>query len=497
MPAEAAPRIAGFLLVEYIPHTQAIGFEVLIGFREDPAFGPVLTVSKGGDDAEFFAAHYDPANLFLPPMEYPQALAFTRSLHIRYKFEQIGHPEYLELMARAMAGFSSLALAYSPMAVASALCLHGFRGQSLCHLLGRTVRCHRRPRGVRFRGRPEGLEHAGEPVEPRRVLPPRGMAVIGVSSDLSKYNLARDIAELLHELRHGDLFLVNPRGGTLKFGDKEYPLYRDLKELPAPVELAVYAAPAQAAPEFLRSLSGSSVRAVVLIPGVPGLNPVRAVRAGAPGGAARRDPGHGPQLHGGISRRGRRGSGAQHAVHQREAAGGPLLRPGQRGAPHAERRAGRDGDRQASQLPSLAVGGELREQVRREAWETFSRISQRDPSVDVMAVYLEGVDPGEGRAFFDRARESAKPILAYKGGRTEAGARSAASHTASMSGNYSVFRAACEQAGVILAETIEEYYDLIEDVLPPCFPPSPREQGGRGGERRASSPPWALMSCRA
>ena len=28
-----APEIAGFLLVEYVPHTQAIGYEVLVGFR--------------------------------------------------------------------------------------------------------------------------------------------------------------------------------------------------------------------------------------------------------------------------------------------------------------------------------------------------------------------------------------------------------------------------------------------------------------------------------
>lgn len=83
-PADAKPSIAGFLLVEHIPHTQAIGFEVLVGFREDPAFGPVLTVSKGGDDAEFFAANYDPANLFLPPMEYPEALAFTEILQSFY-----------------------------------------------------------------------------------------------------------------------------------------------------------------------------------------------------------------------------------------------------------------------------------------------------------------------------------------------------------------------------------------------------------------------------
>jgi acyl-CoA synthetase (NDP forming) len=72
----------------------------------------------------------------------------------------------------------------------------------------------------------------------------------------------------------------------------------------------------------------------------------------------------------------------------------------------------------------------------------------------------EGLDAGEGRAFFDQACGASTPIIAYKGGRTEAGARSAASHTAAMSGNYEVFRAACDQAGVVLAQTIEEFYDL-------------------------------------
>ena len=50
-----APEIAGFLLVEYVPHTQAIGYETLVGFREDPAFGPILTVSKGGDRVPLLA----------------------------------------------------------------------------------------------------------------------------------------------------------------------------------------------------------------------------------------------------------------------------------------------------------------------------------------------------------------------------------------------------------------------------------------------------------
>ncbi len=284
----ARPEVVGFLIAEHISFTQALGYEVLIGFREDPAFGPVLTVSKGGDDAEFFAAHYDAANLFLPPMEYAEALAFTRSLHIRYKFEQIGHPEYLALMANAMAEFSGLALRYSPMAekprfVIKALEVNPFAISSD----GRFVAL-------------DGLAEFSPAPSPEEWNPrvdlgnldaffqPRGIAVIGVSADPAKYSLARDIAELLHELRRDDLYLVNPHGGTLRLGTHDYPLYRSLSEVPGQVELAVYAAPAQSAPEFLRSLQGSRVRAVVLIPGVPSSIPyvqyARELRGATPTG---------------------------------------------------------------------------------------------------------------------------------------------------------------------------------------------------------------------
>jgi 3-hydroxypropionyl-CoA synthetase (ADP-forming) len=459
--AASRPRIEGFLVVEYIPHTQAIGYEVLIGFREDPAFGPVLTVSKGGDDAEFFAAHYDPANLFLPPMEYPEALAFTRSLHIRHKFEQIGHPEYLEMMARAMAGFSSLALGYSPMAPKPTFAFTAFEVN---------------PFAVSSDGRFVAIDGLAEFVSGAELrdwstrvnlsnldafFRPQGIAVIGVSSDLSKYSLARDIAELLHELRHGDLFLVNPKGGTIRFAETEYPLYKDLKELPAPVELAVYAAPAQAAPEFLRAIAGGSVRAVVLIPGVPASTPYADYARELLGA-----------LPSGIRIMGPNCMGVYHAA----ASGAPGLNTLFINEKRLEVRSSeRANTALLTQSGALAVTviDKLRNCRPLRAVVSFGnkfdvRVGdllsyfERDSSVDVMAVYLEGLDAGEGRAFFERARESAKPILAYKGGRTEAGARSAASHTASLSGNYSVFRAACQQAGVILAETIEEYYDLMK-----------------------------------
>src|SRR5271157_5126470 len=454
------PAIAGFLLVEHVPHTQAIGYEVLIGFREDPAFGPALTVSKGGDDAEFFAQNYDPANIFLPPMEYDDALALMRSLHIRRKFDQIGHPEYLDMMARALAGFSALSLAYSPMAenpriVFKALEVNPFAISTD----GRFVALD----GLAEFAAAPAAEEWNPKVNPGNLdafFRPRGVAVVGVSSDLTKYSMARDIAELLHELKRDDLYLVNPREGSLRLGAREYPLYKDMASLPGPVDLAVYAAPALNAPAFLRSLAGTGVRAVVLIPGVPSSIPyaefARQLRDSTPPGIRIIGPNCMGVYHAAAD--GRPGVNTLFINEKRlevkssDTANAVFLT--QSGALSVTLI---DKLKACRPLRSVVSFGNKLDVKVGDLLAHFSR----DPSVHVIAVYLEGLDAGEGRAFFECARESPTPIIAYKGGRTEAGARSAASHTAAMSGNYEVFRAACRQAGVVLAETIDELYDRI------------------------------------
>lgn len=458
---DARPEVAGFLLVEHVAHTQALGYEVLVGFREDAAFGPVLTVSKGGDDAEFFAAHYDPANLFLPPVEYEDALAFTRTLHIRHKLEQIGHPEYLSLMAQAMASFSALALTYSPMREQSRFVLETLEVNPFAiSTEGRFVALD----GLAEFGPAHGLEAFGARVDLRGIesfFRPRGVAVIGVSADTTRYSLARDIAQLLHQLRPDDVYLVNPRGGALRLGDRQYPLYGGLASLPAPVELVVYAAPAQSAPEFLRSLAGSTVRAVILIPGVPASIPyaeyARQVREATPSG---------------IRLMGPNCMGVYYAADHGHPALDTLFIDQERLEVRSSSSANTALLTQSGALAVTTID-KLRNSRPLRAVASFGNgvdvklgdllaHFDRDPSVQVLSVYLEGLDPGEGRGFFEMARQSRKPIVVYKGGRTEAGARSAASHTASMSGNYEVFRAACQQAGVILAATLEEYYDLTK-----------------------------------
>ncbi|HHU60686.1 MAG TPA: hypothetical protein GXZ55_01825 [Natronincola sp.] len=110
---EEKPRIDGFLLVEFIEYSQAIGNEFMIGCEEDLSFGPVVAVSKGGSDAAFFAKYYDSANVFLPPLNQKQSLTLANSLKIVNKFKEGGHPEYITFMAEAISAYSKLAHHYS------------------------------------------------------------------------------------------------------------------------------------------------------------------------------------------------------------------------------------------------------------------------------------------------------------------------------------------------------------------------------------------------
>jgi acyl-CoA synthetase (NDP forming) len=84
-----------------------------------------------------------------------------------------------------------------------------------------------------------------------------------------------------------------------------------------------------------------------------------------------------------------------------------------------------------------------------------------DQDTSVIGAYVEGVP--DGREFFEglSAAAARKPVIIHKAGRTEAGARSAASHTAALAGSAEVWPAMLRQAGAIEARTQEQLLDLM------------------------------------
>jgi acetate---CoA ligase (ADP-forming) len=85
-----------------------------------------------------------------------------------------------------------------------------------------------------------------------------------------------------------------------------------------------------------------------------------------------------------------------------------------------------------------------------------------DADTQMIGMYLEGVR--EGRRFFSLLREVTpkKPVVIWKGGRSEAGKRAVSSHTGSLAIPTAVWDAMVRQAGAISAETFDEALDTIK-----------------------------------
>ncbi|MHA1265029.1 MAG: CoA-binding protein [Candidatus Helarchaeota archaeon] len=85
------------------------------------------------------------------------------------------------------------------------------------------------------------------------------------------------------------------------------------------------------------------------------------------------------------------------------------------------------------------------------------------PKVEVIALYLEDTGSAAGADFFHKLREVTlqKPVIIWKGGQTETGARAAASHTGAISGSLTIWKAMVKQAGGIFVEHSEEFWDIM------------------------------------
>jgi len=99
----------------------------------------------------------------------------------------------------------------------------------------------------------------------------------------------------------------------------------------------------------------------------------------------------------------------------------------------------------------------------------------KDPDTAAIGLYLESIP--EGRRFVQLCRDSEKPIVVLKGGKSERGAEAAMSHTASLAGDGAVVSGALAQAGVIEALDFTQMMDLCRVLS--MFPRLPRACQGR------------------
>jgi len=455
--------VEGVLLVEYVDYSKDLGNEILLGFRESMAFGPVISFSKGGTDAEHFASHFSPPNLILPPLDRQWANALMTSTHISGKYLAEEHADYISKIVDAEVKFSALAGSFSNFfSSPTKFVLTEFEinplvfdyNGNLIAIDGYATFCRksRKPADMSIK--------AKETLRP--LFEPTGIAVVGLStSDSSK--AGNIIVKNLIDLKRVDVYCVNIKGGKTKISGRSMVLYKSVTDIPDPLDLAIVTVPAEATISVVEDCAKKGVKAILLIPG--GFSETRKKRDLEEKilAVARKS---------GIRIMGPNCLGVVYAGDKDHPGLNTFFIPEEKFKVNLEQ------EKNVAILSQSGAVGimeiyNLRSAISPKVIVSYGnqldidpsdlvQYFEEDPMVDVIGLYIEGFNPAAGRKFFNITSHCRKPIVVYKAGRTAAGQMATRSHTASIAGEYEVAKAAMKQAGLIVADSMIDHGDFVK-----------------------------------
>jgi acetyl coenzyme A synthetase (ADP forming)-like protein len=283
----------------------------------------------------------------------------------------------------------------------------------------------------------------------RPFFAPKGVAVVGASTHKDKIGSAILTNLRTHGYR-GALFAVHPTATAID----GVPAAPRVTAIPDPIDLAVIAVPARAAPEVVDDCIAKGVRALVMITA----------------GFAETGPA-GARLEADLLERVRRagirmvgpncmGLLSTDPSVPVNATFAPVTPPA--GVLAMSTQSGALGLVILDYARSLDLGLSSFVSVGNAADVSSNDLIQywsSDPRTRVILLYVESF--GNPRNFSAIARRvgRSKPIVAVKSGRSAAGARAASSHTGALATRDVIVDALFRQAGVIRTDTIEELFD--------------------------------------
>jgi acyl-CoA synthetase (NDP forming) len=284
-----------------------------------------------------------------------------------------------------------------------------------------------------------------------RLFHPRSIAIVGASADLDKLT-GRPLAYLQRHGFAGQIYPINPRYQSIA-GLTCYP---DVKSLPAPPDVGIVLLGAERVRDAIAELSKAGAAAAVILAsgfaeaGADGQQRQRDVMAAA--GSMRL---LGPNTIGLVNITDKITLSASNALQTGELIVGNIAVVSQSGGilgSLLSRAIGRG----IGFSKLIATGNEADIEVS----ECIEYLTE-DKATAVIALYLEGLcDHKRFRAAAEKAAAAGKPIVVFKVGRSESGARSAVSHTGALAGSDRVYDALFKQTGIIRAEMFADLLDL-------------------------------------
>jgi len=311
---------------------------------------------------------------------------------------------------------------------------------------------------------------------------PRNVAVIGASQNIRK--VGGMPVHLLSQLGYtGAIYPVNPSAAQVQGLQS----YASIAELPEPVDLAIVAVPAAGVESVLEQLIMQQTRAAVVLSS--GFAEVGEEGAAVQMRMATR------AREAGLALLGPNCLGVMNLRHKLFATFSPVALAGlppvgtvaivsQSGAFGAYAYAlARKGGLGVSHW--VTTGNEATTSVA----DVIDCLAD-DADTRVILAYIEGARDGIAlQRALAKARAAGKPVVVTKVGRTEAGARAAMSHTASLSGEDAVYQAVFDATGTIRARTVDEMFRLGE-----AFATGPLPAGRRLGIVTVSGGVGTLMA---
>jgi acyl-CoA synthetase (NDP forming) len=304
---------------------------------------------------------------------------------------------------------------------------------------------------------------------------PRNIALVGASAKSGKlgYILMRNLLEGYP----GKLYPINP-GETEIMGHQAYPR---LQDIPGQIDLAVIALPTEACVEAMRDCSKAGAKAALVLSG--GFAEV------GPDGQARQEALLEAARAGGVRLIGPNCFGLYNCNLGLNASMGLGLPP-KGGSISLVTQSGAYGmaifglaQQRRLRFAKILSHGNKADLTDHEILNYF----EHDDETRVLCLFLESVS--DGRVFYEALAYTTqrKPVVITKTGRSSAGRRAAASHTAALTGDVRAFITAVRQAGAILAESGLEMVDIAEGLSRQPLPPGHRvaiitNSGGTGVE---------------
>jgi acetyltransferase len=295
------------------------------------------------------------------------------------------------------------------------------------------------------------------------LLEPRSIAVVGVSEEAGRPG-SQAVRALVRNGYQGQIYPVNPKYAEFD-GLK---CYGAVSDIDAPIDLVVIGVPAKGVIPVLKTCAEKSVPYVVVLSG--------GFRESGPEGIEREREMLQIAIDAGIRIIGPNCLGFANIHSQVFAAFGSITREPKlkKGGVSLVTQSGGFGYSLALACAEADIGFRHVIATGNETdVDTVQLIDAllNDQETQIILAYIEGTK--DGRSLLDvgrRALAAGKPVLLWKGGVTEEGARAAASHTASMTGSYDFYRALFKQTGIVEVREIHEAVDFLKAFTGKKYP---------------------------